>query len=268
MTYPKEYDTAVGITELLSALGAGKVTLVDYNEIVKSAGGAGAGEAAIKDSLRRFLQDHNVDRILIPGNYYNLVSQPLSPVPNRQLVTDAVVSLMSEGADFALLGICGGLQGVLHSQHVKLNTVESILRSSKMAESHVMADPNPRLPGIPLTRVSALPQTKLASIVKRAGAADDLVFYMPDAHREAADNTEENMARLKALGYKVAAVSDDGIIEALEDSRGNILIQMHPEYLLMNADKKAGKHHAVDLSIRVALAIIEDFLGRNPAAGP
>ncbi|ACM49461.1 Conserved hypothetical protein [Anaplasma marginale str. Florida] len=264
-TYPNEYDTATGITELLVTLGAKNVTIVDYNKIIENAGGAGADMAAIKDSLSGFLRENNIDRILIPGNYYNIVSPPLPPVPNRQLVTDAVVGLMNSGADLHILGICGGLQGVLHSQNVRLSRVQDILGSSAMAESHNIADPNPRLPGVPLMRARALPGTKLEVIVRKVNAGDDPVFYLPDAHKEAVDNSPENMEKLKALGYKVAAVSDDGIIEALEDSKGNMLIQMHPEYLLMNADKKTGKHRAVDLGIKVALAIITDFLGDGSA---
>lgn len=265
VTYPHEYNTAVGITELLVKLGAKSVTLLDYNKIVEGAGGTSAGMAAIKDSLGRFLRENGVDRILIPGNYYNVVSPPLPPTPNRQLVTDAMVGLIDDGANLRFLAICGGLQGVLHSKRIKLNKVRDILGSDKMADSHNIADPDPRLPGVPLMRVKALPGTKLESIVRKVNAGGDLVFYLPDAHKEAIDNAPENIKKLKALGYKIAAVSEDGIIEALEDREGNILIQMHPEYMLMNADKKTGQHRAVDRAIAVALAIITDFLGGGSA---
>ena len=261
VTYPHEYNTAVGIIELLIKLGAENITLLDYNKIIKNAGGAGAGMAAIRDSLSGFLRENGVDRVLIPGNYYNVVSPPLPPTPNRQLVTDAMISLIDDGANLRFLAICGGLQNVLHSQHIKLNRVRDILGSDKMADSHNIADPDPRLPGVPLMRVRALPGTKLESIVRKVNLGGDLVFYLPDAHKEAIDNTPENIKKLRALGYKISAVSEDGIIEALEDERGNILIQMHPEYMLMNADKKTGHHRAVDRAIEVALAIVTDFLG-------
>ncbi|KAF2281970.1 hypothetical protein GH714_042794 [Hevea brasiliensis] len=149
VTYPHEYNTAVGITELLVKLGAKSVTLLDYNKIVEGAGGTSAGMAAIKDSLGRFLRENGVDRILIPGNYYNVVSPPLPPTPNRQLVTDAMVGLIDDGANLRFLAICGGLQNVLHSKRIKLNKVRDILGSDKMADSHNIADPDRGFLGFP-----------------------------------------------------------------------------------------------------------------------
>ncbi|MGN7678984.1 MAG: gamma-glutamyl-gamma-aminobutyrate hydrolase family protein [Anaplasma sp.] len=264
-TYPREHDTAIGITNLLMSLGAEKVVLIDYREIVADNDN---DPAAIENRLREFLESNQVDRVFIPGNHYNVISAPLPPIPHRQLATAALMRLMGDGGlKLRLLAICGGLQGVLYAQGVDIDRVENMLGSSATALSHEISLPNPRLAGVPLTRAKALPSTKLASIVDRINDySGDMVFYMPDAHSEAVSNTAENVKRLKDLGYKIAALSDDGIIEAVEDEKGNMLIQMHPEYLLMNVEQKVGKHSAVDRSIDIARAIIMDFLEESPDA--
>ncbi|MGN7661125.1 MAG: gamma-glutamyl-gamma-aminobutyrate hydrolase family protein [Anaplasma sp.] len=263
-TYPREHDTAIGIMNLLVSLGAEKVVLIDYNEIVADNDN---DPAAVENRLREFLESNHVDRVFIPGNHYNIVSPPLPPVPHRQLATTALIRLMGGGGlKLRLLAICGGLQGVLYAQGVDIDRVENMLGSSAMARSHEISLPNPRLAGVPLMRMRALPGTRLASILEKINDSGDMVFYMPDAHSEAVSNTAENIEKLKDLGYKLSAFSDDGIIEALEDKRGNMLLQMHPEYLLMNVEQKVGKHSAVDRSVEVARAIIGDFLGEGPDA--
>ncbi|MFV9838571.1 MAG: gamma-glutamyl-gamma-aminobutyrate hydrolase family protein [Aaplasma endosymbiont of Hyalomma asiaticum] len=260
-TYEGEYRTASGIKELLLKLGAKGVVLVDYNVIMSELGyDASLGEIA--GHLDEFLRKNNIDRIFIPGNKYNISSPPYPPVPYRQMVTDAVVNVMERRGDLKLLAICGGLQGVLHAQKVKVKRVQDILRSYEMAELHVSSTHDLREYGASLHRVFAVPGSKLAEIIRRVRGEKNgpLEFYVPDMHREAISTSSDNKNRLKELGYTISAVSDDGIVEGVEDSRGNMLLQMHPEYLLMGMEEKMGQHPEVDISIQIAKSIIENFL--------
>ena len=261
-TYEGEYNTARNIEALLLKFGAEKVVLIDYNEIVEALQGSNK-PIFIERSLLKILSKNEIDRIFIPGNYYNIVSQPLPPVPNRQLVTDAVVKIMGEKSskkDLKLLAICGGLQGVLHAQKVEIRKLKDMLGSLKSAEVHISSMPDPRSKNAPLSRIEAIEGSKLGAMVSKARGDGGMFCYLPDAHREAVYASAENIAKLRRLGYKVSAISSDGMIEGLEDSRGNMLLQMHPEYLLMGMDEKTGKNDEVDISIRVAEQVIRDFL--------
>ena len=261
-TYVGEYRTAVDVRNVLLKLGAKKVVIIDYNAITKSLGGNNIDSTSLYKHLNEFLLKNKIDRIFIPGNYYNINSAPLPPGPHRQMVTDAVVRVMKDRPNLKLLAICGGLQGVLHAQGVSIKRVQSILNSSEMAESHLSSVNHPREPGASLLKVEAVPGSALAKIVERVRDPEDatLRFYVPDMHREGVDTSVENMERLRALGYRVSAMADDGIIEGLEDARGNMLLQMHPEFLLVNASKKIGKNPEVDISIKIANDIISYFL--------
>lgn len=260
-TYVGEYRTAVDIRNVLLKSGAKKVVIIDYNAIVKSLGNE-VNAARIYKHLNEFLLKNKIDRIFIPGNYYNISSAPLPPGPQRQMVTDAIVSVMKDRPNLKLLAICGGLQGILHAQGVSIKKVQSILNSSEMAESHLSSVSHPREPGASLLKVEAVPGSILAKIVAKVRASEGatLQFYVPDMHKEGVDPSAANMEKLRSLGYRVSAMADDGVIEGLEDSRGNMLLQMHPEFLLVNANKKTGKNHEVDLSIKVANEIMNHFL--------
>ena len=260
-TYEGEYKTASGISELLLKLGAKEVVLVDYNVIMRELG-YDASLEEISSYLDEFLHKNNVDRIFIPGNHYNVSSPPYPPVPYRQMVTDAVVNIMESRDNLKLLAICGGLQGVLHSQNIKVKRVQDILRSYEMSELHVTSTHDPREYGASLHGIYAIPGSRLAEIIKSVRGYENgsLKFYVPDMHREAISTSEDNKKRLQELGYTISAVSDDGIIEGVEDGKGNMLLQMHPEYLLIGMEEKMGKHPEVDISIQIAKGIVENFL--------
>lgn len=266
-TYVGEYRTAVDIRNVLLGLGAKRVVIIDYNAIVKALGDDVTPESLYK-RLNGFLLKNKIDRVFIPGNYYNVNSEPLPPGPQRQMVTNAVVSVMKDRPELKLLAICGGLHGVLYAQGVSIKKVQSILNSSEMAESHISSVSHPREPGASLLKVEAVQGSSLAGIVMRVRASEDSSpkFYVPDMHREGVDTSAANMERLRSLGYRISAMADDGIIEGLEDARGNMLLQMHPEFLLVNSGKKTGKNHEVDISIKIAREIMRHFLSSSDMA--
>ncbi|WP_271757159.1 amidotransferase [Candidatus Anaplasma sp. TIGMIC] len=264
-TYDGEYRTAVDVRDLLLRFGAKKVVMIDYNAIMKALGD-GASQDAVTDRVEKLLLKHKVDRIFIPGDYYNISSPPLPPVPHRQMVTNSLVDIIRRRHDLRLLAICGGLQGVLHAQNVQISRIDQILNSPEMAESHSVSVLHPRELGASLTRAEAIAGSKLAEIVAGVKGTEKgraaLKFYLPDMHSEGINISKSNMSRLHELGYTISAVADDGIIEGLEDDRGNMLLQMHPEFLLVNMDEKVGHNDEVDLSIEIAAKIIEYFLSR------
>ena len=262
-TYEGEDNTARKIEALLLKFGAEKVVLIDYNEIIKRLRGS-ERPVLIEQSLLKILSENEIDRVFIPGNYYNIVSPPFPPVPNRQLVTNAVVKIMkkkrSKKKGIKLLAICGGLQGILHAQKVEIRELKNMLGSHESAEVHVSSLPDPRAKNAPLFRIEAMEGSKLGSMINKVRGDGGRFCYLPDAHREAVYASAENIAKLRRLGYRVSAISSDGMIEGLEDRKGNMLLQMHPEYLLVGMEEKAGRDDEVDISIKVAEEIIRDFL--------
>ncbi|MFV9838957.1 MAG: gamma-glutamyl-gamma-aminobutyrate hydrolase family protein [Aaplasma endosymbiont of Hyalomma asiaticum] len=226
-----------------------------------------------------FLREKKITRIFIPGNYYNVDTEPYSPTPNRQLITTAIAEIIQDNPDIKIMGVCGGLQGIMHALGVKVVRVKHILGSHESANSHSVSMPDPHKKDTVLHRLRIVPGSRLASIVSKHVDPDANQWYslfFPDAHGGVVSNDPENMKKLEELGYKIVGFSDDGIIEALEDKYGNILFQDHPEALAINFLR--GHLHPADESEKPnalskdqlrykaalsAISIIEDFLHRE-----
>ncbi|MGN7678711.1 MAG: gamma-glutamyl-gamma-aminobutyrate hydrolase family protein [Anaplasma sp.] len=247
-TYPEELTFSHNIAEMLTKLGA-RVVLVDYNEIVRTAsiGNSPKEEGSesetrdsypqrIKDEVLRFFEQEGVSRVFIPGNFYNLDTDPYPPTPNRQMVTEAIVQIVRENPSIRLMAVCGGMQGVMHSLGIKIVRVEQLLDKGSAA-AHATSMPDPHYKDAPLHRMRIVPGSRLAQIVSEYVSPDQngwLSLFFPDAHDGVVSNDHENIKKLESLGYKVVGFADDGIIEAIEDVHGNILFQDHPEALVIN----------------------------------
>ncbi|AHX04259.1 peptidase C26 family protein [Ehrlichia japonica] len=275
VSYPNEYKTAVGITQLLESYGV-RVVLMDYNIIMQLVKDEvirinethkthyGVSRYIIESVVARFIEEHNINRIFIPGNYYNISSMPIAPSLDRQLVTNAIVRVVyDKNHCIHLLGVCGGLQGIMYANGIRITRVENIINSHVSVESHTISMPDPRSVDANLHQIKIFPNSKLSGIVANLKLDKNQIIYFPDAHSEAIDNDVENIMKMYNLGYSIAAVSEDGVIEAIEDKYGNIYFQFHPEYLLINAERKFGDSTGRDASIILADAIIKDFLFRN-----
>ncbi|MDM8334807.1 glutamine amidotransferase-related protein [Wolbachia pipientis] len=221
----------------------------------------------IKVEVAQFIKEHKINRILIPGNYYNLHSEPFPPTPYHQLVTEAIVKIMDDNPAIHLLGICGGLQGIMKAKGIEVVSVANLVNDEEKQRSHLKSAPNSQQEGVPLQQIKVVPNSRLAEVTAKFLPPDEngwFSTYFPNAHSGAVINTPENRRKLELLGYKVAAFSSDGVIEAIEDKHGNIYFQSHPEALVVKSDKNLYllNHKACQISTLVAIAIINDFLYR------
>ena len=285
-TYPEEWTFSNNIAEMLEKLGA-EVILFDYNTILdfKKIKNESLEEAKndisllakiesdkIQDAVHNFIKENKINRIFIPGNYYNVDTEPYSPTPNRQLVTNAIVKIVESNPKIHLIGVCGGLQGIMHAVGVEVIRVKKIVTSKEAVEAHSISMPDPHRKNVGLHRLRVAPGSRLSSIVSKYVKPDDngwIAIYFPDAHGGVVNNSQENIKKIESLGYKIVGFSDDGIIEAIEDKHGNILFQDHPEALAINAIKGSEEDVKDDNDVKKrqatlsAIAIINDFLYRN-----
>ncbi|AAZ68580.1 glutamine amidotransferase-related protein [Ehrlichia canis] len=276
VSYPNEYNTALGITKLLESYGV-HVVLMDYNVIMQlvqdeiisinktyEKSYEISRYDIIKNVVMKFIKENNISRILIPGNHYNISSLPIAPSLNRQLITNAVVSIIhNDNHCIHLFGVCGGLQGIMYANGIRVTRVENIIKSQISVKSHTVSAPNPRNVDANLHQIKILPNNRLSDIAASLDLlAKNQVIYFPDSHSEAIDTDIENIKKIYNLGYKIIAMSEDGIIEGIEDNYGNMYFQFHPEYLMINAEKKRGDNNR-EASIALADAIIKDFLFRD-----
>ena len=275
VNYPNEYKTATEITQLLQSYGV-SVVLMDYNVIMKlvkdeiikmnetyKKSYKVSRYDVIENVLEKFIKENHINRILIPGNHYNISSLPISPSSRRQLITNAIVKIVNKDHCIHLLGICGGLQGIMHANGIKITRIENMINSDPSL--HVISMPNPRNVDANLHKILISPNSRLSNIINSLGnklLTKKQVVYFPDAHSEAINSDIKNIKKMYDLGYKIVALSEDGIIEGVEDKYSNIHFQFHPEYLMMNIEGKYDGTHR-DISLMIADAIIKDFLFRD-----
>ncbi|MGN7618523.1 MAG: glutamine amidotransferase-related protein [Ehrlichia sp.] len=277
VTYPNEYKTAKEITHLLQSYGV-RVVLMDYNVIMKLAKSEIikvnktykksykiSRYDIIENVVAKFIDQNRINRVFIPGNYYNINSLPIPPSSHRQLVVNAIVKIINKNHCIHLLGICGGLQNIMYANGIEITRVENMVNSHLAVESHVVSMPNPKNVDANLHKVMISPGNRLSDIISNLNnelLGRKRVVYFPDAHSEAISNNIENIKKMYDLGYKIVALSEDGIIEGVEDKYGNIHLQFHPEYLMISVDKKS-YGTTRDVSVVIADAIIKDFLFRD-----
>ncbi|MDE5062074.1 gamma-glutamyl-gamma-aminobutyrate hydrolase family protein [Wolbachia endosymbiont of Drosophila tsacasi] len=280
-TYPHELGLSQNVYEMFNNFRV-KIVLIDYNKIIslkkiqtESLNLAKQDETLakkltldrIKVEVAQFIKEHKINRIFIPGNYYNLHSEPFPTTPCRQLVTEAIVKAIDDNPAIHLLGICGGLQGIMNAKGIEVVSVANLVSDEEKQRSHLKSSPNPQKEDVPLQQIKIIPNSRLAELVAKFLIPNEngwFSTYFPDAHSGAVSNTPENRRKLELLGYKVAAFSSDGVIEAIEDKHGNIYFQSHPEALVVKSDKNLylSNHKERQVSTLVAIAIINDFLYR------
>ncbi len=280
-TYPHELGLSQNVYEMFNNFGV-KTVLIDYNKIIslkkiqeESLNLAKQDEMLarkltldrIKIEVAKFVEEQKINRIFIPGNYYNLHSEPFPPTPCRQLVTEAIVKIIDDNPSIHLLGICGGLQGIMNAKGIEVVRVANLVSNEEEQKAHLKSAPNPQKECVPLQQVKIVPNSRLAEVVAKFLIPDENGWFstcFPDAHSGAVSNTPENRSKLELLGYKIVAFSRDGVIEAVEDKHGNIYFQSHPEALVVNSDKNIylSNQKERQVSTLVAIAIINDFLYR------
>ncbi|WP_339048731.1 glutamine amidotransferase-related protein [Candidatus Mesenet endosymbiont of Phosphuga atrata] len=270
-TYDHEWASSDKICEMLVSMGA-HVILIDYNKLFSKAKEEALSETKddvihaeqleskkIKEVVKDFIKDSKINRILLPGNYYNLDSDPLPPTPNRQLVTKAIVQIVDENPNISLLSICGGLQGIMHAKGIEIISMKKLHKIQESKKSYH----NDRR----LNKLKIAPESRLSSMVSRFAQPDEdgwFAIYFPDAHGEMINNSDENIEKLQSLGYKVIGLSDDDVIEAIEDKHGNIHFQGHPESLILRSKRYYSENYKKrEIATLITMAIINDFLYRK-----
>lgn len=270
-TYNHEWASSDKICEMLVSMGA-NVILIDYNKIFNKAKKEALSEAKddvvraeqlepskIKEVVKNFIKDNKINRILLPGNYYNLDSDPLPPTPNRQLITKAVVQIIDEDPSISLFAICGGLQGMMHAKGIEIISMKKLHTTHESKKSYH----NDRR----LNKLKVAPGNRLSSIMSRFVEPDEsgwFSIYFPDAHGEMINNNSQNINKLQSLGYKIVGFSDDGVIEVVEDRHGNIHFQGHPESLILRSKRYYSESYKKrEVATLITMAIINDFLYRK-----
>lgn len=258
-----ELGLSQNIYEMFNNFGV-KTVLIDYNKIISlkkiQTEFAKQDETLakkltldrIKIEVAKFIEEHKINRIFIPDNLHS------APTPYRQLVTEAIAKIVDDNPAIHLLGIC---EGIMNAKGIEVVSVVSD------EEKQIKSAPNPQKEDVPLQQIKIVPNSRLAELVAKFLIPNEngwLSTYFPDAHSGAVSNTLENRRKLELLGYKVAAFSSDGVIEAIEDKHGNIYFQSHPEALVVKSDKNLylSNHKERQVSTLVAIAIINDFLYR------
>ncbi len=222
----------------------------------------------VKIEVAKFIEEHKINRIFIPGNYCNLYLEQFSLAPCRQLVTEAIMEIVNNNPVIHLLSICGGLQCIMNSKGIEVVNVANLVSDEEKQRSHLRSTPNlQQQENIPFHQVKIIPNSHLAKVVAKFLPPDEngwFSTYFPDAHSGEVSNTPENRKKLELLGYKVAAFSNNGVIEAIEDKYGNICFRSHLEALTVKLDKNLYllDHKAHYVSTLVAIAVINDFLYR------
>lgn len=261
--YPYELGLSQNIYEMFNNFGV-KTILIDYNKIIslkkiqtESLNLAKQDETLakkltldrIKIEVAQFIEEHKINRIFIPDNLHS------APTPCCQLVTEAIVKIVDDNPAIHLLGIC---EGIMNAKGIE---VVSVVSDEEKRRSHLKSAQKA------LQQIKIVPNSRLAELVAKFLIPNEngwFSTYFPDAHSGAVNNTSENRRKLELLGYKIAAFSNDGVIEAIEDKHGNIYFQSHPEALVVKSDKNLylSNHRERQMSTLVAIAIINDFLYR------
>ena len=189
--------------------------------------------------VKAYLERYNIKKVIIPGYYYNWQHNPYPLTPNREWITRALTKLADMG-EIHLMGICGGMQGILHAHKIKLAKVSELVgRENAKPHTGFLDDiRRVRIADVSKAFNQSLinPDSKLAKITlpHTTGLNSDgwLGITVFELHGIAVDNDIDNLARLQELGYKVIMRSNDDIIEGVEDTHGNMHFQFHPDYAL------------------------------------
>lgn len=250
-------------------------TVVDWNNI-KSIKPEEINEKTLKpeqieqidklvyNNLKRFLKENKIYKVVIGGDNFNYNEEPYHPAPqSRRFITKALAQMEKEGK-IKLLAICGGMQGILYYDNVKLDTVKNMIGEDK-AQKYLSAEPyimgekyiesskdegsnkfyscNSKLNKLLVSENSHIGRLMITAekqydIKYERDGKGNLITLIPSAHHNGVSSFDKaNLDKLDKDGYKVIGKSEDGIVYITEtDKSSDIMIEGHPE-LLANVNK-------------------------------
>lgn len=190
----------------------------------------------LKKILEDFLDKKNIHGIFLPGDYFNYDIEPFHPEPKERPRYSNILIEIAKKRQMPIMGVCGGLQTIAHYEHIGIKRVHEMV-SDEQARTHSVSE-SPNIIQDTIRRQLVMPHTKLATemskMSKQLGLTDpkEQYIYVPEAHRAAIDNSWENRHLLEKKGYKINAVSSDGIIQGMEHKYHPIIgFQGHPEVM-------------------------------------
>lgn len=277
--YENELQFSDSFNEIINSFGA-TMQIIDYNEIYRKVylerpkqdilgvmdsrfkeKHSAELKVALVQELENNLKKHNIKKVFIPGNYYNFDNPPYAPLPNRQAVTAALLTLSKQGK-VQIFGICGGLQGILYADGIKITNLVKM----GFDKDQLISFPGPHAKNVKLNKIMLNPASHLGKLAKDVPDIERtengwMVLYLPDFHSEAVDLSKGNLAQMNQLGYKIVGFSTDGIVKIIEDNRGDIYFQPHPEGLVLYRKQPNNYNSkAVQASIELMSKLFSDFI--------
>jgi putative glutamine amidotransferase len=198
----------------------------DYSEAIETAGGIPIHIALIPKPEYISAMMDDIDGILLPGSNTDVDPHlygdephpklgPVIPVKDR---TDMLVLDEVERRDLPLLAICFGMQVLnVHRGGTLIQDIESQI-----------AEPHKHEQGLPATRVSHSIKVAEQGILAGLDSVrnSDAPIRVNSSHHQAVRDVGRNLT--------ATAWAKDGVIEAVEDARGDqfaVGVQWHPELL-------------------------------------
>lgn len=208
-------------------------------------------ELVIFNALTRFFKENDIKKVVMGGDNYNYNAPPYHPEPRERFYFTKVLSRMIDGKNVKVLAICGGMQGILHFNGIKLNSLKSILGDEDTKyqnavyylnlsdEEFIEKKSKYKSCECPLNEIFIDDSSSLGRLLLRAEKKYNIkyerdgnnffIVHGSFANFHAPDNRLENIMKIYDGGFKVIGLSRDEIPYIIEDKNGNIMIQAHPE---------------------------------------
>ena len=216
----------------------------------------------VKKVVERKLIDMDVRKVIMPGNFYNLQREVYSVTPNRSWVAIALRLLALEGK-IHLFGICGGMQEILDDIGIEIPFLTEVMdeydakyHSSSVGEHeyHVRS-------------MSVRGNTKFERFAEKCHIVNDeygvKTVGIMELHTCGALDNDANRIKLWKNGYKIGLMGLGGVIEGLEDKKGNLFTEGHPEVMISSLSEKSNRSDFEDKSLCFAQEILHEFIERK-----
>jgi putative glutamine amidotransferase len=236
-------SVAAIVTQIRSA-GGDPVVVVDHAERLQKRGG---------DMSKIVTEDlAGVDTLIVMGNNSDIDPAKYGQTKHNKtnIETDAARTSYEEAAlqmamDIGMptLGVCGGMQRINVLKHEEHGGTLNQHVPDVVGNNHHAQQDSKIAPFVPVQFIMFAEGTKLGKIAgtvpgiysPQHGQLPPGIVMENSMHHQAVDKVRDD--------FRVAAVSDDGVIEAIESKDGKTLgVQWHPEFGASELGAKLAKH--------------------------